>query len=255
MPPKKHMALKGAAAAAAAEPPNKHPAHPKRGAAAAKTFAPDPNISNALDPVTLVAMFNSLSTRVVEINADTAAKLANFDVNFQVNTHHLDDLFAIMQQIQQALPEKRHPSTILDNSPGLYQSGTVQPHSCNLHSFCKTFSLLGMGLPSPRWKTLQTVPLISTNSQSCIAIKPYGIDTFKRTSKVSSNPWTVVNLIYSMHAQSSKTHSLNLTPSFSHGSFTYRSKVPTIIGGKYWHDADFTYKLPIFEAIFLNHQL
>jgi len=81
MPPKKHPAPKGAAAAAAAEPPNKRPARLKRGAAAANTFAPDPNVSDAPDPVMLAAMFNSLFTRVDEMNADTAAELANFDEN------------------------------------------------------------------------------------------------------------------------------------------------------------------------------
>ena len=101
MPPKKHPAsAKGAAAAA--EPLNKR-VHPRRGAAAANSFAPDPHAQGPVDPESLAAIFDSLSTWMDERNADTATEVANFDENLQANTHCLDNLFIMLQQIQQAL--------------------------------------------------------------------------------------------------------------------------------------------------------
>ena len=124
MPPKKRPApAKGAAAAA--EPPNKRNTRPKRGAAAANGFAPEPPAPDATNPATLAVMFDTLSTRVDELNTDTAAELANFDENLQANTRRLDDLFAMLQQIQQALPQGSPPTT-QGVGPGFYQSGTAQ---------------------------------------------------------------------------------------------------------------------------------
>lgn len=49
-------------------------------------------------------MFDSLSTQVDEMNSDTAAELVNFNENLQANIRRLDDLFIMLQQIQQTLP-------------------------------------------------------------------------------------------------------------------------------------------------------
>ena len=76
-------------------------------------------------------MFDSLSTKVDEMNNDTAAELTSFDENLQANTHRLDDLFVMLQQIQQALP----PGTPLPNQaaslgfhqPGMTQTQPLQP--------------------------------------------------------------------------------------------------------------------------------
>ena len=117
MPPKRRPApAKGAAAAG--EPPNKR-TRPKRGVAAANGFAPESPAPDATNLATLTIMFDSLSTRMDEMNADTTAELANFDENLQANTRHLDDLFAILQQIQQALPQKSL-STTQDIDSGFY---------------------------------------------------------------------------------------------------------------------------------------
>ena len=129
MPPKNRPApAKGAAAVA--EPVNKR-ARLKRGAAGANSFAPEPTTPDVPDAATLVAMFDSLSTKVDEMNNDTAAELASFDENLQANTHRLDDLFVMLQQIQQALP----PGTPLPNQaaslgfhqPGMTQTQPLQP--------------------------------------------------------------------------------------------------------------------------------
>jgi hypothetical protein len=77
------------------------------------------------DSATLAAMFDSLSTRVDEMNNDMAVELANFDENLQANTHRLDDLFVMLQQIQQALPT----GTSLPNQGtglGFHRSGMTQ---------------------------------------------------------------------------------------------------------------------------------
>ena len=126
MPPKKRPApAKGAAAVA--ELPNKR-TRPKRGAAVANGFAPEPPAPDATNPTTLAVMFDSLSIRVDEMNTDTTAELANFDENLQANTRRLDDLFAMLQQIQQALPQGSLPTT-RGVSPGFYESGTAPtPH-------------------------------------------------------------------------------------------------------------------------------
>ena len=55
---------------------------------------------------------------------DTAAELANFDENLQANTRRLDDLFIMMQQIQQAMPLA---ASQLGHSTGLGHSGTALP--------------------------------------------------------------------------------------------------------------------------------
>ena len=127
MPPKKRPApAKGAAALA--EPLNKR-RQPKRGAATANSFAPQPTGSETHakppDSATLAAMFDSLSTRVDEMNSDTAAELSNFDENLQANTRRLDDLVVMLQQIQQALPQGS-PLGAQGLGPGLYQPGMTQ---------------------------------------------------------------------------------------------------------------------------------
>ena len=71
-------------------------------------------------------MFDSLSTRVDQINADTAAELANFDENLQANTRRLDGLFTMLQQIQQAMPIGG-TATTQGAGLGSYQSSTAQP--------------------------------------------------------------------------------------------------------------------------------
>lgn len=129
MPPKKRPAPpKGAAASA--EPPNKR-GRPKRGAAAANEYAPSP-APEAADPAMLAAMFDTLSTRVDEMTNDTAAELANFDENLQANTRRLDDLFVMLEQIQQTLPAS--VSQMSQGTPGLgFQPlGTAQPQLTQL---------------------------------------------------------------------------------------------------------------------------
>ena len=123
MPPKKRPAP-ATGAAAAAGPLNKR-TRPKRGAATANNFAPEPPAPDAPDAATLSIMFDSLSTRVDEMNTDTAAELANFDENLQANTRRLDDLFDMLQQIQQALPQASSLGA-QGLGPGVYQPGTAQ---------------------------------------------------------------------------------------------------------------------------------
>lgn len=53
---------------------------------------------------------------------DTTTELANFDENLQANTRHLDDLFTMLEQIQQTLP-----TSVSQMSQGLQQLGTAQP--------------------------------------------------------------------------------------------------------------------------------
>jgi len=62
------------------------------------------------------------------------------------------------------------------------------PPSCSPCSSHKTFSLVGTGCPSLRWKALQMVLSTSTSFRSYIGIRPSGIGTFKRTLRVSSSP-------------------------------------------------------------------
>jgi hypothetical protein len=122
MPPKKRPApAKGVAAAA--EPLSKR-SRPKRGAAASNSFAPEPPTPGTEDPAALTAMFDSLSTRVDEMTNDTAAELANFDENLQANTRRLDDLFIMLQQIQDAMPLA---ASQLGQGSGLGHSGTALP--------------------------------------------------------------------------------------------------------------------------------
>ena len=124
MPPKKRPApAKGAAAAA--EPPSKQ-ARPKRGTAVANNFAPDPSAQVPVDPATPAVTLNSLSTRMDEMNADTAAEMATLDETLQANTRRLDDLFAMLQKIQQTLPPAGAPATMGGTGLGSYQSGTAQ---------------------------------------------------------------------------------------------------------------------------------
>ena len=94
----------------------------------ANGFAPEPSAPDtpdAPDSTTLAAMFDSLSTRVDEINNDTAAELANFDENLPANTRRLDDMFAMLQQIQHALLTG---ASLPNQGAGLgfHQSGTTQ---------------------------------------------------------------------------------------------------------------------------------
>jgi hypothetical protein len=95
MPPKKRPAP-AKEAAATAEPVNKC-IRPKRGAATANGFVPEPSASDAPDAATLSVMFVSFSTRVDEMNTDTAAELANFDENLQANTRRLEDLVVMLE--------------------------------------------------------------------------------------------------------------------------------------------------------------
>jgi hypothetical protein len=129
MPPKKRP-VPDKGAAARAEPLSKRK-QPKRGAAAANGFAPEPPDSETPDSATLAVMFNSLSTRVDEMNTDTAAELANFDENLQANTRRLDDLVVMLQQIQQALPQGTSLGAQGFGSgsyqPGMTQSPVMQP--------------------------------------------------------------------------------------------------------------------------------
>ena len=91
--------------AVTAESQNKH-IRSKRDAIAANSFIPESLASNVTNPAILTIIFNNLSTRMNELNTDIAAELANFNENLQANTHHFDNLFIILQQIQQALSQK-----------------------------------------------------------------------------------------------------------------------------------------------------
>jgi hypothetical protein len=116
-----------------------------------------PGPSEPPDAATLATRFESLSTRMEEMSADTAAELANFDDNIQANTRRLDDLVIMLEQLRQALPQGP-PSGAQGLGTGFYQPGTAQT------SFPQPLQLSQDVLSRWHWVAQATVESIANGS-------------------------------------------------------------------------------------------